>query len=190
MKRAKVLVVLVASFALMLPSVFAADIWEAANSEVYKEKVGPMFVRGLLNAVTSPVDILVQTVDKTKQGPPLIGTLTGMAGGLGCTALRAGSGIVDVGLFWVPGFNGFPVNRSYRNCLLCVDEQPMQVSQPVQYVQQPVQYVRPVQQPGVTQIVSEPSSKPIVTVVSEAPAQTTETTPVKKVRDPYRYVKK
>ncbi|HOE69067.1 MAG TPA: hypothetical protein PK997_02855 [Candidatus Omnitrophota bacterium] len=183
MKKISVMLVLLLSFALMIPSVASADIWESAESDSYKEKVGPMFVRGLLNAATSPVDILVQTVDKTKQGPPLIGTLTGMAGGLGCTALRASSGLVDVGLFWVPGFNGFPVNRSYHNCLLC-DDRPEQV-----------EYIRStpvVQQPVVTQIVQAPAPKPIVTVVEEQPTATatTTSTPVRKVRDPYRYVKK
>lgn len=181
MKAVRILLALVMCFCIMLPQSFA-DLWEKAESEVYKEKVGPMFVRGLLNAGTSPVDILVQTVDKTKQGPPLIGTLTGMAGGLGCTALRAASGIVDVALFWVPGFNGFPVNRSYHNCLLCGKD-----SEPEMMPIQQQNYVP-------TQVYVAPAApqQPLVTV-SEEPAQATApvvTTPVKKVRDPYRYVKK
>lgn len=182
MKAARLFLALLICFCIMLPQSFA-DLWERAESDVYKEKVGPMFVRGLLNAGTSPVDILVQTVDKTKSGPPLIGTLTGMAGGLGCTALRAASGIVDVALFWVPGFNGFPVNRSYHNCLLCDGSENEMVPVQQQIVQTPVY------------VTSEPQ-KPLVTV-SEEPAAVTPVattsavaTPKKKVHDPYRYVKK
>ncbi|HOW58681.1 MAG TPA: hypothetical protein PLO78_03020 [Candidatus Omnitrophota bacterium] len=183
MKKLKVWLALVICTCLLVPQVFAKDIWELASSETYKEKTGGMFVRGLINAATSPVDILVQTVDKTKSGPPLIGTLTGMAGGLGCTALRAGSGIVDVALFWVPDFNGFPVNKSYHNCLC---DQP-EVSQPVQYAQQPVQYVSPVTTP--TTMISEPiPQKPIVTVAAE-PEPATPQHVVKK-HTAYDYVKK
>jgi hypothetical protein len=59
----------------------------------------------------------VNVVNETKNGPPLVGTLTGLAKGTGCGVLRLGSGIVDIGTFWVPGFNGFPVSDSYDNCL-------------------------------------------------------------------------
>lgn len=177
MKQASIFLVLVMCLCVAVPQGFAQDLWEKAGSEVYKEKAGPMFVRGLLNAVTSPVDILVQTVDKTKEGPPLIGTLTGMASGLGCTALRAGSGIVDVALFWVPGFNGFPVNRSYHDCLLCQESTkaaPMYTTTPQAVVATPV-YTAPA-----------PVAKPIVTVTEE-PAVAT---PQRKVHDAYEYVKK
>jgi putative exosortase-associated protein (TIGR04073 family) len=176
MKTVRIFLALVLCFCLMSPQGSAQDLWEKANSESYKVKAGPMFVRGLLNAATSPVDILVQTVDKTKSGPPLIGTLTGMAGGLGCTALRAGSGIIDVALFWVPGFNGFPVDRSYHNCLLCAEEKPV-VASPV------------IRQSVVTPLYSEPAPapRPVVTV-SEEPASVI--TPKRKIHDPYRYVKK
>ncbi len=196
MKIAKILASFVLSVAIIVPSGFAGDIWEKANSDTYKEKVGPMFVRGLLNAVTSPVDILVQTVDKTKDGPPLIGTLTGMAGGLGCTALRAGSGLVDVGLFWVPGFNGFPVNRSYHNCLLCDQMKSSDYTYQTPVVQQvytpqPVVTQTYTPQPVATQYVSDSTSQPVVSVVKEMPQAVEEVpTPTKKVRDPYRYVKK
>jgi len=90
---------------------------ELAESSVYKEKTGGMIGRGLLNVVTSFVDVLVNVVNDTKSGPPLIGTLTGFAKGAGCGLLRIGSGAVDVVTFWVPGFNGFPVSDSYDNCL-------------------------------------------------------------------------
>lgn len=178
MKTGKILLALIVCSALLIPQGFAKDVWELASSDLYKEKVGGMFGRGLINAVTSPVDILVQTVDKTKEGPALIGTLTGMAGGLGCTALRAGSGIIDVALFWVPGFNGFPVNRSYHNCLLCSEKKETTTYQAV--YQTPI-----VQQPI---IASAPQQSPLVTVVEEQPADPT--IEKKVVRDPYRYVKK
>ncbi|MBI4343474.1 MAG: exosortase system-associated protein, TIGR04073 family [Candidatus Omnitrophica bacterium] len=89
----------------------------AAESQKYSTKAGGMLGRGLLNAVTCFVDLLVNTVNETKAGPPLIGTLTGVAKGTGCGVLRLGSGAVDVVTFWVPGFNGFPVSDSYDNCL-------------------------------------------------------------------------
>jgi putative exosortase-associated protein (TIGR04073 family) len=90
---------------------------ELAESPYYKEKIGGMLGRGLLNGVTCFVDVIVNTVNDTRTGPPLIGTLTGVAKGVGCGTLRLGSGAVDIVTFWVPGFNGFPVSDSYENCL-------------------------------------------------------------------------
>ncbi|HNX68385.1 MAG TPA: hypothetical protein PLL75_02680 [Candidatus Omnitrophota bacterium] len=174
MKKAKVLLALAACAFLLVPQGLAKDVWEMAQSDVYKEKSGGMLGRGFVNALTSPVDIFVQTVDKSKKGPALVGTLTGMAGGLGCTALRASSGIVDVAFFWVPGFNGFPVAKSYENCL----EDDTEVVEPIQA---PV-----VQQPIVPVVTPAEPQKPLVTVVEDQPAPT----PKKVVRDPYRYVKK
>ncbi len=168
MKIAKVLLALVIGIGLLVPQGLAKDVWEMAQSEAYGEKSGGMLGRGFLNAGTSPVDIFVQTVNKTKSGPPLIGTLTGMAGGLGCTALRAGSGIVDVALFWVPGFNGFPVSRSYDNCL---EETPEAVPAPTQFVAQ------------------EPMSAPIVTTVT-APAPVAPVVDQEPVARPKRVVRK
>jgi len=109
-------------FSLILtPSLWAQkavdDLWEAANSEVYGTKFGGMLGRGLLNAVTCFVDVIVHVVEGSKEGPPIVGTLTGLGSGIACTALRATSGVLDVATFWVPGFNGFPVSRSYSNCL-------------------------------------------------------------------------
>ena len=92
-------------------------IHEAAESEQYGRKAGGMIGRGLLNASTCFMDILVNTVNDTRSGPPFVGTLTGVAKGVGCGVLRLGSGIVDVATFWVPGFNGFPVSDSYDNCV-------------------------------------------------------------------------
>ena len=89
----------------------------AAESPAYKEKMGGMIGRGVINVATFFVDLMVHTVNETKAGPPLIGTLTGFASGVGCSALRLSSGAVDVLTFWVPGFNGFAVSDSYQNCL-------------------------------------------------------------------------
>ncbi len=94
------------------------QIHEAAESPEYGRKFGGMIGRGALNAVTCFVDVLVNVVNETKAGPPLVGTLTGLAKGTGCGVLRLGSGAVDLVTFWVPGFNGFPVSDSYENCLV------------------------------------------------------------------------
>ena len=92
-------------------------IHDAAESPNYGRKFGGMIGRGLLNVATSFVDILVNVVNESKAGPPLVGTLTGVAKGVGCGTLRIGSGAIDLVGFWVPGFNGFPVSDSYENCL-------------------------------------------------------------------------
>ena len=92
-------------------------LWENARSDVYGTKVGGMLGRGLLNAATCFVDVIVHTVEGSKQGPAIVGSLTGLGSGIACTALRATSGALDLATFWVPGFNGFPVSRSYSNCL-------------------------------------------------------------------------
>ena len=89
----------------------------AAESSQYGKKAVGMIGRGVLNVVTCFVDPLVNTVNETKAGPPLIGTLTGIAKGTGCGVLRLGSGAVDILTYWVPGFNVFPVSDSYDNCL-------------------------------------------------------------------------
>ncbi len=92
-------------------------IHDAAESAVYKTKMGGMLGRGALNVITSPVDVVTNVVNETKAGPPFVGTLTGLGKGLGCGVLRLGSGAVDIVTFWVPGFNGFPVSDSYEDCL-------------------------------------------------------------------------
>ncbi len=93
------------------------QVHEMAESDQYGRKVGGMIARGALNAVTCFVDPVVNIVNETKAGPPVIGTLTGVAKGVGCGILRLGSGALDLVTFWVPGFNGFPVSDSYENCL-------------------------------------------------------------------------
>lgn len=117
MKSLKQLGCLVLVLAMTTQNAHAADVWTMAESPKYGRKALGMVGRGLVNVVTSPVDIIVQTVDKTKSGPPIIGTLAGLGSGLGCTVLRIGSGVIDVVTFWVPSFNGIPVARSYSNCL-------------------------------------------------------------------------
>ena len=171
MKKAKVLLALVLCTFLLIPMSFAKDTWEMAQSDLYKEKAGGMLGRGLVNVATSPVDIFVQTVNRSKEGPALIGTLTGMAGGLGCTALRASSGIVDVALFWVPGFNGFPVAKSYDNCL-------------EESAQAPA-----VQEQVVAPVVSEPVTQEPLVTVTETPAAPVRKHVTKK-HNAYDYVKK
>ena len=101
-----------------VPPAWAArmPVHDAAESQDYGRKFGGMLGRGVLNVTTSFMDILVNTVNETKAGPPLVGTLTGVAKGAGCGVLRLASGAADLVTFWVPGFNGFPVSDSYDNC--------------------------------------------------------------------------
>jgi len=119
MKRFGDIAALVIAGALIASPAWAARTraHEAAESAEYGRKAGGMLGRGLINVGTCFMDVLVETVNETKDGPPLIGTLEGVAKGAGCTVLRAGSGVVDVLTCWVPGFNGFPVSDSYDNCL-------------------------------------------------------------------------
>lgn len=91
--------------------------WDWAEEDHYGHKAAGMVGRGLVNVGTCPLDTFVHTIEGTQQGPPVIGTLGGLGSGLGCTLLRALSGVLDVATFWVPGFNGAPVSRSYSDCL-------------------------------------------------------------------------
>ena len=134
---------------------------EAAEPQDYGRKFGGMIGRGALNVVTSPVDVIVNVVNETKTGPPLIGTLTGVAKGVGCGVLRLGSGAVDLVTFWVPGFNGFPVSDSYENCLggaSMASEEPLPpgYSQPASIWQVPTTEPGAAQAPGDT---SRPAKK-------------------------------
>ena len=90
---------------------------DAAESQAYGRKFGGMIGRGVINVTTSFVDLLVNIVNETKNGPPVVGTLVGVGKGAGCTILRALSGATDLVTFWVPGFNGFPVSDNYDNCV-------------------------------------------------------------------------
>jgi len=103
---------------------------DAAESQEYGRKFGGMIGRGALNALTCFVDVLVNVVNETKAGPPVVGTLTGVAKGAGCGVLRLGSGAIDLVTFWVPGFNGFPVSDSYDNCLATTSGSAAEMEQP------------------------------------------------------------
>ena len=120
MKKTTIIFLILLSLVLT-PQLWAQEavdnVWQAARSDVYGTKFGGMLGRGLLNIATCFVDVIVHVVEGSKQGPPVVGSLTGLGSGIACTALRVTSGALDVATFWVPGFNGFPVSRSYSNCL-------------------------------------------------------------------------
>ena len=142
------------------PPAWAArtQVHDAAESMQYGRKFGGMIGRGALNVVTSPVDVIVNVVNETKAGPPLIGTLTGVAKGVGCGVLRLGSGAVDLVTFWVPGFNGFPVSDSYENCLAesgMIAEEPL----PPGYSQPSTTWQVPTTEPGAAQAPAEPTAR-------------------------------
>ncbi len=122
MKKGILLLALISLFSFSHIAFADETVWQLAKSPDYGKKVGGMLGRGLVNAATCFVDLVVQTVNGTKDGPPFVGTLTGLGGGLACTALRATSGVLDVATFWVPGFNGIPVSKSYNNCLEMEEE--------------------------------------------------------------------
>ena len=125
---------------------------EMAESQQYGRKLGGMLGRGLLNVVTSPVDLLVNTVNETKTGPPFVGTLTGLGRGLGCGTLRLGSGVVDVVTCWVPGFNGFPVSDSYENCFAPMAQSASMEPAPMGPSQPASSWEVPTAEPGAAQV--------------------------------------
>ena len=131
---------------------------DAAESSEYGRKLGGMIGRGVLNVVTSPVDVIVNVVNDTKAGPPLVGTLTGIGKGLGCGVLRLGSGAVDIVTFWVPGFNGFPVSDSYENCLAMNASSPMIETHPKGSGQPASTWEVPTTEPGAAQV--PPAAQP------------------------------
>ena len=136
---------------------------EMAESPQWGTKFGGMLGRGALNVVTSPVDIITNTVNETKSGPPLVGTLTGLGKGLGCGVLRLGSGAVDIVTSWVPGFNGFPVSDSYNNCLAASSVASMPPPEPV-YESEPApatSWEVPSTEPGAAQApLAQPAAAP------------------------------
>lgn len=117
MKRGAVVVIAAALLMAQPAWAMRTGVHEAAESTHYGRKFGGMIGRGLINVATCFVDLLVNVVNETRNGPPVVGTLVGVGKGAGCTTLRALSGAVDVTTFWVPGFNGFPVSDSYDNCI-------------------------------------------------------------------------
>ncbi len=133
-------------------------IHEAAESQRYGQKLWGMIGRGALNVLTSPVDVIVNTVNETKIGPPFVGTLTGFGKGVGCGILRLGSGAVDIVTFWVPGFNGIPVSDSYDNCLATGSSSASYEPAPAGYSQPaPSTWDVPTTEPGAAQA---PEPKP------------------------------
>lgn len=190
----------------------AEDVWSMAENEhEYGKKTWGMLGRGFINAASCFVDLAVQTVEKTQDGPPLVGTLTGIGSGAGCTILRAGSGILDVASFWVPGFNGIPVSRSYSNCMDIDSTAPYSTAPARSYASTSSSHSqapnnKPTVISGTSKVVSSGTTSPgnevstssakkstssvkgsaapkATTVVKSAPA------PVKK-HDPMKYVKK
>lgn len=139
------------AFALfMAQNVFAQQdsVWDMAGSDQYGKKVGGMLGRGLVNVATCFVDVIVQTVNGTQDGPPFVGTLTGLGSGIACTALRVTSGALDVITFWVPGFNGIPVSKSYSNCLEWEEEKaPASFSEPEMAAPAAAPVIAPVTEP-------------------------------------------
>jgi len=144
----KLLLLLPVLCMLMAPMAKADDVWTMAQSSKYSTKAGGMLGRGLLNIATCFVDLVVATVEGTKNGPPVIGTITGLGKGIGCTALRVLSGALDVVTFWVPGFNGFPVCKSYKDCIMC--DQPAAAA-PMPAAPQPVYQAPPPPQPTIVE---------------------------------------
>ncbi|MBI4341924.1 MAG: hypothetical protein HY599_00980 [Candidatus Omnitrophica bacterium] len=132
---------------------------EAAESPQYGRKLGGMIGRGALNVVTSPVDVIVNVVNDTKAGPPLVGTLSGLGKGLGCGVLRLGSGAVDLVTCWVPGFNGFPVSDSYENCLDVSAHQMSETMPADDAASSPSAWEVPTAEPGAAQAPSKPAAK-------------------------------
>ncbi len=126
MKRAVWMVVLSLAVVSAQQPVWAArtQIHVAAESQHYGKKFAGMIGRGAINVLSSPVDIITNTVNETRTGPPLVGTLAGFGKGVGCGLLRLGSGAIDLVTFWLPGFNGIPVSDSYDNCLAGGDAAP------------------------------------------------------------------
>jgi putative exosortase-associated protein (TIGR04073 family) len=154
---------------ILTPYVFAQDtVWDMAESDEYGKKFTGMLGRGLLNVTTCFVDVIVQTVRGTQDGPPFVGTLTGLGGGIACTALRVSSGALDIGTFWVPGFNGIPVSRSYSNCLEFEEEA-----------------IEPTPAPA-----PAPTFAPVAPAPQAAPVAAPAASPEEERRDVYQYVKK
>ena len=119
MTRGTIWAVGLAAVVIACPPAQAAQLTlsQKAESPYYGEKWIGMLARGALNVTTGFVDLLARTMNESKSGPPVAGTVRGLALGTGCGVLRTGSGVIDLVTFWVPGFNGAPVSSSYANCL-------------------------------------------------------------------------
>lgn len=91
-------------------------IWDLAESDKYSEKIGGMLGRGSINILTSPMDLVSQTINETEKGPLVGGTLIGIGKGVGYALIRIGSGVLDIASFWIPNFNGLGVRPIYKDC--------------------------------------------------------------------------
>ena len=87
---------------------FAGSINENANSSDYLVKFPAMLARGTVNVITSPVEIFVHSIKGTREGKPVLGTLTGLGEGIGWTFDRAGRGVLDIVTSFVPNYHGSP----------------------------------------------------------------------------------
>lgn len=149
----------------------AKDLWEAAASPKYGEKAPAMLGRGLLNAASCFVDMFAASVKGARETEPqVMGAIGGFAKGALCTVLRATSGILDVATFWIPGWNGIPVCRTYEDCISCGVEQPAAVTEVPVY--------------------QAPVAAPVAPVVRESAPQVIETRTAPREDDRMRYVKK
>ena len=133
----------VLSIALLLTFILSntakADIWEMAESPKYGRKAGGMLLRGIVNVLSSPVDIPAgAVVGAQRSSPQIMGAVGGIATGAVCTILRAASGIIDVVMFWVPGFNGIAPCRTYGDCLACHAKKEVPAAVPQMIYQEPV----------------------------------------------------
>ena len=83
MKKALICFFLLMCMSLTVPSFAGETVWDMAQSEEYGKKAVGMLGRGLVNIATCFVDLVVHTVEGTEQGPPFVGTMTGLGSGLG-----------------------------------------------------------------------------------------------------------
>ena len=107
MKRTLVLA-LVMAVVFTVPAFANQQIMDNAKSTEYVVKAPAMLLRGLINAATSPVEIIGHGYKGTVDGRPLVGTIQGVAEGLYWGMDRAGRGAWDVLTFWAPRYNGAP----------------------------------------------------------------------------------
>ncbi len=111
----KLALVLLMVVALATPALAGDAFSDWANSDRYVEKVPGMILRGVTNAVVSPLDVIMGPVHEYNDHPgwafPLTGLLRGVQNGLD----RLGRGVIDVGGSVFPKFNGFP---DYKPCPL------------------------------------------------------------------------
>ena len=78
------------------------------NTGSYLVKFPSMILRGVVNIITSPAEIVVHTVKGTKEGKPVVGTLVGLGEGVGWTLDHIGRGVLDIVGSIVPNYHGAP----------------------------------------------------------------------------------